>query len=494
MRLIFLSLIFIAQSAVAISFSTYKQKPKLVVVFVIDQFRADFLARFQKDFEPIGKMGFNFLMNDGAYFPQSRYDILQAMTCPGHAMILTGSYPAQTSIQLNEWYDSANRKKAYCADDAEYGLSPRRLKTTTFGDEVKNIYPDSKVFTVAVKDRSAIFLGGHRADMAFWYDDKSKQWETSKYYQGGKLPEWFKKINEKQKQQDNLEGRNFASAELGTKATLDVALAILENEKLGSANSRGPDVLGVSLSNHDILGHIEGVDSPNMKKLTLLEDRMVSELFAKLKKLNLLDKTAVVLTADHGIPPVIETMQQNKLSAGKMDYLQVIKEANKKLEDEFGSSGDRPWVEGIHASHIYLNRERIAAKKIDTAKIQNAAKTVFEKLAGVYKVITREEILRAQIPYFDLRWPVENSFVPDVSGDLILVLEPFYIEKGSSLVNHMTNWSYDTTVPLIIWGPKWFKSGVYAGSKIVDIAPTLSFVFGVLPPAKSSGRVLNEAL
>lgn len=484
---------FLPAGAKSLNFETYKQKPKLVVVVVIDQFRSDFLTRYQKDFMPSSSLGFNHMMSTGAYFAQSTYGILQAMTCPGHAMILSGSYPAQTSISINEWYDAKNKKRAYCADDEEFGLSPRRLKTTTYGDEVKNIYPDSKVFTVSLKDRSAIFLGGHRADMALWYEDKPNAWSTTKYYNGGKTPAWLDKINAKQKTQGDLEAKNIEAAIRGTEATMEIAITALTEEKLGQRNNNGPDVLGVSMSNHDILGHKEGPDSPNIKKLTLLEDKMLAKLFAALKQKNLLDKTVVVLTADHGIPPAPDLLRANKIASGELDFLSAIKIANEKLTKELGSSGKNAWIEGVFASHVYLNRARLAEKNIDPAKAQNIAKEIFEQLPGIYKVITREQVLKSQIPYFDLRFPVENSFVSDVSGDLMLIPEPFFAQKTGALVNHMTNWNYDNSVPVIMWGPKWFSAGVYAGSKIVDIAPTLSFLSGVLPPAKSSGRVLDEA-
>ncbi|AZZ38103.1 hypothetical protein CIK05_15275 [Bdellovibrio sp. qaytius] len=477
--------------AKSLSFETYKQKPKLVVVVVIDQFRSDFLTRYQKDFMPASSLGFNHMMSTGAYFAQSTYGIMQAMTCPGHAMILSGSYPAQTGIQINEWYDTKTRKKIYCADDAEFGFSPRRLKTTTYGDEVKNIYPDSKVFTVSLKDRSAIFLGGHRANMALWYEDKPKEWSTTKYY--GDAPKWLEKVNVKQRTQGNLEDKTLEASIAGVNATMDLAITALNEEKLGQRNVNGPDVLGVSLSNHDILGHKLGPDAPELKKLTLEEDKQLAKLFSSLKQKNLLDKTVVVFTADHGIPPASDLLRVGKVATGELDFLGAIKQANEKLTKEFGSSGEQGWVETVFLNHVYFNRLRLAEKNIDSAKAQNLVKDIFAQIPGVYKVVTREQVLNAQIPYFDLRWPVENSFVPEAAGDLMLVMEPFYTQKTGAVVTHMTNWNYDNSVPVIMWGPKWFQAGVYAGSKVVDIAPTLSFVTGVLPPAKASGRVLDEA-
>lgn len=152
------------------SLKKFLQKPRLVVLVVIDQFRADYLTRFQTSFLPAEKGGtrggFNYLMSHGAYYPYAHYDIFQAMTCPGHSMIMTGAYPSETGITMNEWYDRESGEIAYCVSDKESGVSPRRLKSTTVSDEFKNIDKKSKVVTLAIKDRSAIMIGGFRPDLA----------------------------------------------------------------------------------------------------------------------------------------------------------------------------------------------------------------------------------------------------------------------------------------------------------------------------------------
>ena len=171
----------------ALAFSTFAfaaplkkplQKPKLVVVLVIDQMRADYLTRFETRFQKSSAKspgGFKYLMSEGAYFPIAEYDVLQNITCPGHAMILTGAHPTMNGIILNDWYDKVARKTVYCAADEKDKISPRNLKTSTVGDELKNAGYKSKVIGIALKDRAAVMLGGHRADHALWFDDKSHQ-------------------------------------------------------------------------------------------------------------------------------------------------------------------------------------------------------------------------------------------------------------------------------------------------------------------------------
>src|SRR6185369_3554734 len=124
---------------------------KLVVFIVIDQFRADYLSRFGDRF---GTNGFKALMKDGAYFPYGEYDILQSMTGPGHATVLTGSYPYQSGIPINDWYDQKSHASMNCVEDASVkpDSSPRNLSGSTVGDELKNIGSPSKVVALAIKD------------------------------------------------------------------------------------------------------------------------------------------------------------------------------------------------------------------------------------------------------------------------------------------------------------------------------------------------------
>jgi hypothetical protein len=214
-KLTFLMLVLIFSDvsfAGVLPLAQYRKRPKLVLVLVIDQFRADYLTRFESRFLPAEKGGtvggFQYLMSKGAYFPFGQYDLLQNMTGPGHATILTGAYPYLSGISLNYWFDSTKNEKVYCAQDdgsktievvppsANVGTSPKNLLGTTVGDELKNAGFPSRVFSVALKDRAAIFMGGHRADAAFWFDSGLYQWASSQFYfPKGKLPDWIKHSN-----------------------------------------------------------------------------------------------------------------------------------------------------------------------------------------------------------------------------------------------------------------------------------------------------------
>ncbi|HTL11208.1 MAG TPA: alkaline phosphatase family protein, partial [Bdellovibrionota bacterium] len=200
--------------AVLLSTPTFAA-PKLTVMLVIDQFRADYLLRFQKRFMAAGGAdgkvgGFRFLMEKGAYYPDAQYDIMQSMTGPGHATVLSGSYPYQNGIVGNEWYDPKTGQIEYCVEDpttptvgatpksTHIGTSPRNFNGSTVGDEIKNAGHASKVISIALKDRAAILMGGYRADLAVWMDFASYHWVSSKHYlPDGKLPAWIEDENKK---------------------------------------------------------------------------------------------------------------------------------------------------------------------------------------------------------------------------------------------------------------------------------------------------------
>lgn len=511
MRFIFFS-IFVALMAVnlqaAISLKQFYAKPKLVVVIVVDQFRADYLTRFANDFIPNGggsKIGgYRYLMEKGAYFPFARYNVFQAMTCPGHSMVLTGATPSETGIPLNEWYDRDKGELTYCVKDDEFGVSPRRLKTTTVPDEWKNADRKGKVISLALKDRAAIMLGGHRPDNVIWMNEDKLQWETSGFYNA--LPKWTVGINENLQ---NLRNKKYLwknlkqeipysdfkalSSPFGIETTLDLALAALENEKLGQVSGQ-TDFLLISLSAHDYAGHSFGPNSPEMKDMTLFEDQQLARLFAAIDKKVGMKSSLIALTGDHGIPPTVEYTKANKIKSDRLDHLALFKKIYSKLDETFGAPKKGPWIIATKYLNYYLNQAVLAEKRLDASMVSATVKDVLLKEEGVAAVYTQSELLNSKgVPGY---WheALVNQFVFDVSGDIIIMPQPFYYESSKVAVTHMTGYNYDTRVPLVIVGEP-MKPGVYAEPVLVaDLAPTLSFILNIVPPPKARGRVLFEAL
>lgn len=491
-----------SQLTYATTLSEFSKRPKLVVMIVIDQFRADYLTRFQNQFLPAEKNqklgGFKFLMDKSAYFPFAQYDVFQNMTCPGHAMISTGSRPYLNGIALNDYYDRQENKIVYCVDDDKDDVSPRRLNSTTFGDEIKNAGVKSKIFSLALKDRSAVMLGGHRADLALWMDYKNFQWRTSSFY-AQDLPAWLKIFNQKigamkndevifQDKKVKLFSRQGLSIQYGIDQSFLLAEEIIKNEKLGQTSNL--DVLALSLSTHDMLGHFLGPNASELEKLTLYEDQRLSQFLNTLKKqLGSLKDVEIVLTADHGVAPTVDYAQKAKFSSDKLDYLQLYKKINERLDEKFGSV-KKSWIAASKTFHFYFDQSLLKEKKLNSSEVEIEAKKALEGLAGVHMVLLRSDLLKGVFPPGELGEQVKRQFAPGISGDFIIVPKTFFMEKDDNTTTHMTGYSYDRTVPVIFFGAK-FKPGVYSTpAKVIDIAPTLNFSLGVLPPASSEGQVL----
>lgn len=490
-------------------------KPKLVLVLVYDQFRADYLTRFEKDFlPPISKKkvgGFRYLMEKGAYYPFAQYEVLQSMTCPGHATILTGSYPRQNGIPLNDWMDRKTKKFVYCAEDPEFGVSPKNLVGSTVGDELKLISPQSRVVGLALKDRSAIMLGGHAADGAFWFDKKEHRWTTSGYYP--KPPTWLEAYNKPimaQKDKKNKwvpqftkhkffhEDKNNTNEALSTpyggRLTLDMAKKLIKEYKLGQRHET--DILAVSFSAHDLAGHRYGATSPEMEEMTRSEDVDLSELLNDLNTslIGGLNSVLVVLTADHGVAPSNAESQRAKLDNGSLNAEALVTKLNQFYVEKYAlESGKALVLSGEHLN-FYYDKELISQLKLKESEVFTQGQEFLLKEPGVQAVYVGKDVDKSKSSVLLMDQQFLKTYISEKNGDLILVPKPFWFQESPHTTTHMTGYSYDRFVPLILMGPS-VKSGEYSKFvNVVDLAPTLGFILGTVPPALSEGKVLKDAL
>jgi predicted AlkP superfamily pyrophosphatase or phosphodiesterase len=529
--------------------------PKLVLTLVIDQFRADTLMRFQSRFLPArnskGQIGgYQYLMQKGAYYPYATYDTLHAMTGPGHATILSGSYPYQNGIPVNTWFDRNAQKKVYCAEDSNHflvgpseekvrrgGTSPKNFMGTTVGDELKNSGYPSRVVSIALKDRSAIFMGGSRSDHTLWFDDKSWSWVTSSFYSPDlKLPAWVKDINQKlQAEKDkpyhwklgtepetgfslkdsfaltdsynagSLGGVNFPhevgggqkgllKTPYGLQMTESLAEAAITALKLGTQKTS--DLLAVSFSTHDYLAHAFGPNSREIEEMTVVEDEVIAKLlrFLDQKVPGGIEQVLVVLTADHGGPNSPEYLKNARIDAGRVDDEVLQKEMEQALVQKFGKpSTGNAWITGLSEFHYTFNAAALAASRKNNSDFETVAKQVALRTPGVARVLTRSELLQQLWGPGLLGKQTQFTYYENRTGDLIVILKPNYINPGET-VHHFTGYAYDRYVPLIFAGAP-IKSGRFAQeARVIDIAPTLSWLTHTTPPALSEGRVLHEIL
>ncbi len=523
-------------------------RPKLVLVLVIDQFRADYLLRFEKRFLPVRQKngdvgGFSYLMTQGAYYPIAQYDVIQNMTCPGHATILTGAPPYQTGIPVNHWNDPATGESVYCAEDpnhkaidapqkAHTGTSPKNLLATTLGDELKNAGFGSRVVTLALKDRSAIMLGGHRADLAMWTAGTPSQWVSSTYYlKDGKLPDWMVKLNGQLRKRDQdtihwkaegegtglsdpthrpymdtwnlgpgfphimpVTARSALSTPYGLEVTTNAAQAAFDHYKLGRGTA--PDLLGVSFASHDYMGHAFGPNSREMEEMTIEGDRQISRLLNHVRK-NLpggLKNVVIVLTADHGIAPDPDWAKAHGIDAGRINEKKLTEKLEAALIDKFGKPDGDKWVQYNHDFNIYLSRNAIAERKVELSAVLAEVKRQILTTPGAAYAVSLKDYEERKLPPEIYARQILKTYYPGRSGDVMLIPRSFYTVEDKDPVAHLTGYNYDSVVPLMLVGPG-IKAGYHPEyARVVDIAPTLSFLTQVMPPSHSEGRVLSEAL
>nr|MDH4466517.1 alkaline phosphatase family protein [Bacteriovoracaceae bacterium] len=476
-------------------------------------------------------------------------EILQSMTGPGHATILTGSYPYVNGIPANDWYDQNLKSRVYCTEDqsvktiganpkdVHVGTSPRNLVGTTFGDELKNAGWNSKVVSLAIKDRAAILMGGHRADLAIWLDKETSRWVSSDYYLNSKvgLPAWIKRFNDEmdKKKEDKLiwtpasqlsglsipngqldEKNSFVSkigasfpheAKAGSPASLllpygselteSLAEMAAKEFNLGNGSGKQADVLAVSFSTHDYLGHGFGPNSVEMEEMTIADDAVISKYlnFLNTHVKGGLKNVLIVLTADHGIPPNPDLLKENKMNAGRISEKKLEEEIETSLNKKFGTPKKGSYLAYQIDLNFYFDRKILSEQGASLADAEAEAKSIIQKTKGIAFVFTSSDYAKRILPPGIHTKQILNTYIADRSGDVIAIPLPFYFVDGNT-VTHMTGYSYDRSVPLILAGKR-IKPGLYGTpSKVVDIAPTLSFLFGTLPPALSEGRILNEII
>jgi predicted AlkP superfamily pyrophosphatase or phosphodiesterase len=283
----------------------------------------------------------------------------------------------------------------------------------------------------------------------------------------------------------------------GVEATVQAAEYALREMKLGQNNAT--DLLALSFSSHDYVGHAYGPNSPEIEQITLAEDRAISQLLNGLRKTipKGLKETVIVLTGDHGVAPNPEWAQANKLTAGRIYDKEIGQALSEYLNQQFGKPSSGEWVIAVEELNFYLNQSAIQSKQIDRAMIESKAKSFIAQYSGISTIFSLSDFMNKKIPAGILEKQILNTYFPGRSGDIILIPKPYFISsdrKNPIIANHLTGYNYDRMVPILFCGLN-IKAGIYSThAEVIDIAPTLTFLAGTLPPNLSQGRILSEIL
>lgn len=500
-------------------------KPKLVVIVVVDQFRADYLARFRADY----KGGLDRMLKKGANFTNAHYEHAPTVTAVGHSIVGTGAMPSVSGIVGNAWVERGdNNKQVTAVCDYDYKLvgaptpkagsrcvdadpaSPRRLLVTTVADELRNRDADSKTIGISLKARSAILPVGHRANGAFWFDDGTGNFISSTYY-GDELPEFVKTFNDRKLPAQYVERKwdgfprwdfhakdgqrayqNLAASPWGNELIEGLAERAIIEEKLGQRTGH-TDLLSVSFSSNDYVGHSVGPDAPEVRDMAIRTDQLLGKLFDVIQEKVGIDKTLIVLTADHGAAPAPDAQKERKLP-GDYVFADVDDIVKKALNAHFGAAD---WIlPGAAENALYFNYEILKQKKVDLNSVTRiAAEAVLAvPQAHVARAYTREQISLGGRGDF-ITTAVLNGFFPRRSADLILIYEPFYMpELRGYKTTHYSPYVYDNHVPVVFYGAG-VKAATYRMPIAVnDIAPTLAAAIDVEIPSGAYGKVLTQVL
>ncbi len=495
-------------------------KPKLVLAIVIDQFRYDYLLRFRADYHS----GLARLLDHGAVFTDAHYLQAATVTAVGHSTFLTGATPSVSGIIGNEWYERESGQLVTSVSDpttkliggvaGRPGSSPRRLLVSTVGDELKIQRGESKVISVSIKDRSAILPGGHLADGAYWYDADANAWVTSSYYRD-QLPDWAKKLNREQPYARYIgakwlpfdapgdSGKPFCTMVSGTEVRFcesieatpwgnemieEFAERAMDGENLG--RHEATDLLAVSFSSNDYVGHAVGPDDPAVRDISIRTDRLLGKLFNAAEQRVGAGNTLVILTADHGVAPVPEVNQARKMPGGRLNGIQLTQRITDALTKRFGPG---KWLLTGSPVLPYLNLDFIRAGKLDPAEVERVAAEAALREQHIARVYTRSQVERGQVQQDAIGRAYSLGFFGPRSGDLFVLQEPYYLFEAAG-TSHGTPYNYDNHVPVIFLGGA-VKPGKYSTRIAVnDIAATLAAILDVEQPSGSVGRILSEIL
>ncbi|MGC9948688.1 MAG: alkaline phosphatase family protein [Bryobacteraceae bacterium] len=476
--------------------------PKLVLAIVVDQFRYDYLTRFRGEY----RGGFKRLLTEGAVFTNARYEHYPTVTAVGHSTFLSGATPSMSGIVGNEWYERETGKtvtsvsddavKPLGADGA--GASPRRLLVSTVGDELKMAGGGGKVVGISLKDRSAILPAGHMADGAYWFDPRAGSFVSSTFY-FAELPGWVAAYDAARPADkyrgarwldhtlpaDNSVYAALEGSPFGNELVEDFVERAVQVEKLGQRNVT--DLLAVSFSANDYVGHAAGPDSPEVKEVSIQTDRAIGKLFSFLDAAVGMGNVLVILTADHGVAPVPEVNAARRMPGGRMPQGVVRKAVEGALAAKYGEG---KWILSPGETAFYFDRESIRQKKLDAADVERTAADAARGVAHVFRVYTREMLLSGAVD-LQVGRRVMNGFYAPRGPDLYVLLEPYWL-YGSKGTTHSTTFSYDAHVPVIFMGPG-IKAGRFNEAiSVNDIAPTLATYLDVETPSGSVGRCLGE--
>jgi len=517
------------------------ERPALVVGITVDQMRMDYLYRFWDSF---GEGGFKRMIEGGFVCGNHHFGFAPTYTGPGHASIFTGTTPRYHGIIGNDWYERGSGTSVYCASDSSVQtiglddptnlsghMSPHRMEATTLGDELKLATGmQSKVIGISLKDRGAILPAGHAADAAYWFYGKDKgHFITSTRYMD-ELPKWAQKWNKgkwcarymKQdweigltesalsiQTEDNtpyerpFNGDNSAtypydllelseanggfdilkSTPIGNTLVVDFALAALAGEGLG--RDAITDLLAISFSSTDYIGHQYGVHAWEVMDTYVRLDQQLERLFNMLDQQVGAGRWLSWLSADHGAATVPSLAQDAGIP---VDYWKPGNMIDDVKADLAATYGEGEWVLNYSNDQFFLNRPLIQERGLDRWEMQRRIQRLAPNYPGVLMAVTGEDLLHGNPMGDEVIDRLRMGWSAHASGDVMIVTKPGWIQYSLSGTTHGSPFAYDTHVPCIFYGWHVPAGITYQKTYIRDIAPTVAALIHSPLPNAATGQ------
>lgn len=477
--------------AAALGATAQIPRPKLVVGVVVDQMRWDYLYYYYEDY---GNSGVKRLLAEGYSCENTMITHVPTVTAIGHSSVYTGSTPFFTGIAGNSFMING-KPISSCDDSSEQGVgtdgrhgqrSPRNLLCSTIGDQMKLAFDfKNKVYGVAIKDRAAILPAGHSADAAYWWDSDVGHFITSTYYMD-RLPSWVEKFNRKY----NTEPKHdLNTSNEGVTYTFRMAEAILENEKLGQGEF--PDLLTVSVSSTDAIGHTFSTRGRENYEVYMQLDKELAHFFSELDKRVGRGNYLLFLTADHGAAHNPNFMQEHGQPAGGWDSKAGRRTMNQAI---LAQCGVPDAVKAIYDYRIYLDDEKIDSVGASKDEVKKAAITVLKRDPAISLAVDYENVDAASIPSM-LKERIINGYHRGRSGDIFFMTQagylPFKVKDDYKGTTHGSWNPYDSHIPLVFMGWRVPHGETVAPTRMIDIAPTVCAMLHIEMPNACIGNAIK---
>ncbi len=546
MKQTFTILYFLLISLAAGAQSAYipPDKPKLVIGIIVEQLRYDQLERV---WSILTDKGLKRMVSEGTYYRNASIDYLSTQAAPGFATISTGATPSVHGITSDTWFHPFNDEMIFCVQDPgagavggsfETGLfSPANLLSSSFADELQmSACGGSRVYGIGIREMGAILTAGHAADGAYWYDDRTGTWMSSNYYMQS-LPPWLMDLNAMllpgqylnnpwqpltdpllypgcQADTSALE-RGFNSQtwfpynlrEMSTKGkllnitrdysllretpyaddfTTDLALRLIENEQLGKDDII--DYLAITYSSTDYIGHRFGPSSVEATDALLRLDQNIGKLLDRIDKSLGKKNVLVYFVSAHGVSEIPALLEKSRVPSGYFRLNQSLQLLRSYLNAIYGQ-GD--WVKGFFDNQIFLNRGLIEDAKMSLEEIQMRTARFMVQFSGIAAAVPTSAFEMSDFSG-GLLLKMNNNFSQQRSGDVMIALNPGWVEKTDNVTGHSSPYEYDSHVPLIWYGWTASRASVTRSVTTRDIAVTLSVLCRIPLPNAASGDPLHE--